>query len=113
MEERRRNNRRELSSKLIMKRIGEEEFDDILEINIVDVSKTGLGFTCSEKLEEGTVYEAHLRIWTQEVIHAFLEIVRIVKKEDGYFCGCIFIGMPEADAARIAVYDMVETLKNQ
>lgn len=112
MEERRRNKRRELTSNLMVKRLDGAETEEI-EIDVVDVSKTGVGFTCNKPLEIGAVYEAHLRIWTQEVLHAFLEIVRIEKKEATFFYGGIFIGMPEMDAARIDVYDVVETMHEQ
>ena len=110
MEERRKSNRRELSSKLIIKRLGGVNVDEIVEIDITDVSKTGIGFTCDKALEIGAVYEAYLRIWTQEVLHAFLEIVRIEKKSEGFSYGGIFIGMPEMDAARIEIYDTVENM---
>lgn len=110
MEERRKSNRRELSSKLIIKRLGGVNVDEIVEIDITDVSKTGIGFTCDKALEIGAVYEAYLRIWTQEVLHAFLEIVRIEKKSACFSYGGIFIGMPEMDAARIEVYDTVENM---
>ena len=109
MEERRKSNRRELSSKLVIKRLGDANEDEIVEIDITDVSKTGIGFTCDKALEIGAVYESYLRIWTQEVLHAFLEIVRIEKKSAGFSYGGIFIGMPEMDAARIEVYDTVNS----
>lgn len=111
MEERRKSNRRKLTSKIIIKRLGGIDMDETEEIDITDVSKTGIGFTCSKALEIGAVYEAYLRIWTQEVLHAFLEIVRIEKKEDHFSYGGIFIGMPEMDAVRIDVYDTVENMK--
>lgn len=110
MEERRKTNRRTLVSKLIMKRLdggGSEE----AEIEIVDVSKTGIGFTCDKLLDIGAVYESFLRIWTQEVLHAFLEIVRIEKKGKDYHYGAIFIGMPESDAMRIEAYDTIESMR--
>lgn len=110
MEERRKSNRRELTSQLVLKRLDGGGVESEVEIDIVDVSKTGVGFTCNKALEIGAVYEAYLRIWTQEVLHAFLEIVRIEKKENTFFYGSIFIGMPEMDAARIAVYDTVENM---
>lgn len=114
MEERRKSNRRELSSKLIVKRLDDTETDEVVEIDVVDVSKTGIGFTGNKPLEIGAVYEAYLRIWTQEVLHAFVEIVRIEKKEANlYSYGGIFIGMPEMEAARIEVYDTVETLNDR
>ncbi len=110
MEERRRANRRELVSKLVVKRLDGNAKEEV-EIEISDVSKSGIGFCCGELLGIGAVYEAFLRIWTQEVIHAFLEVVRIEKKADGYHYGAVFIGMPESDATRIEVYDTVERMK--
>lgn len=108
MEERRKNKRIELESRLIIKRLdGGAEAAEEVAIEIVDVSKTGVGFNCTIPLEIGAVYEAYLTIWTKEVIHAFLEIVRIVKEDDTFKYGAIFIGMPEMDAARIMVYDTV------
>ncbi len=110
MEERRKSNRRELRSTILVKRLDNPAMNEEVEIDIVDVSKTGVGFTCNKALEIGAVYEAYLRIWTQEVLHAFLEIVRIEKQDACFGYGGIFIGMPEMDAARIEVYDTVETL---
>lgn len=112
MEERRRANRRKLVSKLVVKRLDQVEAEEV-KIEIVDVSKSGIGFQCDQLLGIGAVYEGFLRIWTQEVIHAFLEIVRIEKKENGFHYGAIFIGMPESDASRIEVYDMVESMKQE
>ncbi len=107
MEERRKSKRSELRSSLVMKRLdqGSEE----VGIDILDVSKTGVGFNSDRKLEIGAVYESYLTIWTKEVLHAFLEIRRIEKiAEDSYNYGAIFVGMPEMDAARIEVYQTVE-----
>ena len=111
MEERRKNNRRKLVSTIIVKRLDDNSNTE-MTIDIADVSKSGIGFNCSELLEIGAVYEANLRIWTQEVLHACLEIIRIEKKDEGFNYGAIFIGMPETDASRIEVYDTVATLMN-
>lgn len=110
MEERRRNKRSELKSKIVMKRLDQESAE--IGINVLDVSKTGVGFDCNQKLEIGAVYEAYLTIWTKEVLHAFLEIRRIeMISAEEYNYGAIFIGMPEMDAARIEVYQTVEDNK--
>lgn len=109
MEERRKNNRIKLTSSLFIKRL-DRDTQEKVEIEILDVSKSGVGFSCSKPLEIGAVYESHLRIWTQEVLHAFLEIVRIEKKEDGFAYGAIFIGMPEMEASRIQLYDTINNL---
>ena len=109
MEERRKNKRIELQSTLSVKRLDGTQMSDV-DIEIIDVSKTGVGFSCNVALEIGAVYESNLRIWTQEVLHAFLEIVRIEKQGNTYIYGAIFIGMPEMDASRIETY---ETVKDQ
>ncbi len=110
MEERRKSKRSELKSSLIIKRL--DQSDEQIGIEILDVSKTGVGFNCDQRLMIGSVYESYLTIWTKEVLHAFFEIRRIEKiDEDSYNYGAIFIGMPEMDAARIEVYQTVEEHK--
>lgn len=108
--ERRRSKRMDLTSRLVIKRLDSQ--DDAMKeiaIEVVNVSKTGLGFDCTYPLEIGAVYEAYLTIWTKEVIHAFVEIVRIVKEDDVFHYGSIFIGMPEMDAMRIQIYDTIQS----
>ncbi len=107
MVEKRRNKRTELLSRIILKRLDGSKIEEAV-IEVTDVSKTGVGFTSREPLTIGAVYESFLTIWTKEVLHAFVEIVRIEKTDSGYQYGGIFIGMPEMDAARIETYQTVE-----
>ena len=113
MEERRKSQRLELQSHIVLKRLDGKEGSNA-EVSVMDVSKTGVGFTCKEALTIGAVYESYLTIWTKEVLHAFLEIVRIEKRDDieGFSYGAIFVGMPELEAQRIEVYNTVEQMKN-
>ncbi len=106
MDERRKAKRTGMASKIIMKRVDSDKHEEVA-IDIVDISKSGLGFVCSQPLQIGEIYESFLTIWTQEVIHAFLRIVRIELKEESYSYGAVFIGMPEMDIARIEVYQTV------
>ena len=107
MEERRKSKRTQLQSKIVVKRL-DNGVQEELDIEVVDVSKSGVGFNCDTPLTIGAVYEAYLTIWTKEVLHAILEIVRIEKKGDTIAYGAIFVGMPEMDAARNEVYQTVE-----
>ena len=107
MEERRRNRRTRLTSSIVMKRLDNGREEEV-DIEVVDISKAGVGFTCKEPLMIGAIYEAYLTIWTKEVLHAVVEIVRIEKKEDTISYGAVFVGMPEMDAFRIEVYQTVE-----
>jgi hypothetical protein len=110
MVERRNSKRTDLKSKLIAKRLDSDGQREI-GVDVQNVSKTGIGFDSDELLDMGAVYEAYLTIWTKEVIHAFIEIVRIEKKDDGYDYGGLFIGMPESDLQRIEVYNIVNETK--
>ena len=112
MDDRRKSKRTKLVSRLIVKRLDSRDGGEV-EIDIVDVSKDGVGFTAARDLKIGAVYEGFLTIWTHEVIHAFLQIVRIELLEDGdenkkYGYGARFVGMPEMEANRIEVYQTVE-----
>jgi hypothetical protein len=109
MDERRRNKRLELSSRILIKRLGQNVAEEV-HIDISDVSKTGVGFTCSTRLEVGAVYESFLTIWTSEVLHTFLEVVRISRRGDIYEYGAIFIGMSEMDASRIETYGTIQDM---
>ena len=111
MEERRKNRRMELTSKLLIKNLSGATEEEV-SIEITDVSKTGVGFNCNSPLNIGTVYEAFLTIWMKETIHVFLEIVRIEKLEDNkYSYGTIFIGMSEMDKKRIEVFDTMGNME--
>lgn len=107
MDERRRSKRSDLSGTIIIKRLDKQEQETNIEI--VDLSKTGLGFLSPHQLNVGAVYECFLTIWTKEVIHAFLEIQRIERiSEQQFNYGAVFIGMPETEASRIQVYQTFE-----
>lgn len=106
MVERRNSKRTELKSRLIVKRVDLDSQEEI-DVEVMNVSRTGIGFYCDELLDIGAVYEAYLTIWTKEIIHAFIEIVRIEKKPDTFEYGGLFIGMPEIDLQRIDVYNVV------
>ncbi len=113
MDDRRKSKRMELSSTLIMKRLDEGGNQEV-KIEITDVSKGGVGFICDQPLKIGAVYESYLTIWTKEVMHAFLQIVRIeLHGSDQYSYGASFVGMPEMDAQRIEVYQAVSENENK
>lgn len=106
MVERRKHKRMDLQSKLLVKRLDKTEPEEV-GIEVINVSKSGIGFSSEEILDIGAVYEAFVTIWTQEKIHAFIEIVRIEIKPDCFEYGGLFIGMPEVTLQRIDVYEMI------
>ena len=84
MEEKRKSKRIDLDCKLVLKRLdrGDAGAAREVSVHVLDVSKTGIGFECPEKLSIGGVYECYLTIWTKETIHSFVQVVRALKKDD-------------------------------
>lgn len=115
MEEKRNDRRMGLSAKLLIKNMNDTESHvEEASIEVLDVSKSGVGFICDTPLSIGGVYETQLKIWTDEVIHAFLKVVRIEQtKDERYMCGTIFIGLPEMNAKRIEVYDLLGRINGE
>ena len=113
MVEKRHSQRSELTSTLMVKRLDSDESGEEVTIDITDVSKGGVGFTCNKALQIGAVYESYLEIWTREVLHAFIEIIRIEKRGDTYFYGSSFVGLPEMEAQRIATYQTVSNMNQK
>lgn len=102
----------DLESTLLLKRI-DNGIDEEITVHIHDISKSGVGFSCEKDLELDAVYEAYLTIWTKEVIHTLLKVVR--KKDEGEGClyGGVFMGLSDVDAYRIELYDMVDQEQNK
>ncbi len=113
MDERRKYKRLELTGELIMEPIGSNSGNpETVSISILNCSRAGMGFLSDVQLVMGDNYEANLTIWTKEVLHVFIKIVRGTMLENGFEYGAIFIGMPDYDLQRIAVYETVqETLE--
>ncbi len=105
MDEKRRNYRMELSATLVMKPIGAKEEGSPAAIQILDVSRSGIGFTTPVKLQKDTAYEVDLTLWSKDTIHTFLNIMREKPINSGYEYGATFIGMSETDKQRISVYE--------
>ncbi|MCR4591055.1 MAG: PilZ domain-containing protein [Lachnospiraceae bacterium] len=101
---RRRYKRYTLNVKLFMTRVDDDKGIGI-PVEVLDISTAGVGFFCEQELMNGVIYKANIKIWTGDVIPAFINVVRVSRQEDGYIYGGIFIGMPESDSCRIAVYE--------
>lgn len=107
MDERRRRKRTELDAQLKIKRTDGSSIEEV-EIDVVDVSLTGIGFMCKDELELGVIYEGILTIWTKDKIKVFLDIVRRHEKDGEINYGAYFVGMPDLYKRKIAIYQTVE-----
>jgi len=108
MQDRRKNKRLELDVSLQLERLNDGAVTTIkyIDVEIFDISKSGMGFTSKRELELGTFYDAKVQIWTKEVIEAVIEVVRCEKQGDRYVYGSVFIGLMDRDALKIQIYEM-------
>ena len=110
MQEKRKSKRLELEVDLQLERL--DEADGVTTIKyarvfVSDLSRGGIGFDARQELTMHSYYNAKIQIWTKETIDAVIEIVRSQPKEDGTFhYGGEFIGMTDADALKIDIYQM-------
>ncbi|MBR5407159.1 MAG: PilZ domain-containing protein [Lachnospiraceae bacterium] len=110
MEEKRRSRRMVLNAHLVMKKVGETEGERV-PVDIIDLSKDGIGFACPAALTMNAIYEMDLTIWTKDVIHTFVNITRFDSKKNMY--GAIFTGMNENDSGKIRIYEMFDRAANE
>lgn len=108
MEEKRRDKRLDLTVSIQLERLDKDDITTVKYVNVdvKDLSRSGIGFQTTQKLEIGTYYDTQIQIWTKEVVNAVIEIVRREEVEDGYRYGCIFIGMTDPDALKIDIYQI-------
>ena len=95
MEEKRKHKRLELDVTVELERLDEDGVTTLRysHVEVVDISRTGIGFKAGQRLEVGSHYNTKIQIWTKEIIDVVIEVVRCEELEDGYRYGGIFIGM--------------------
>ena len=110
MEEKRRSRRMVLNAHLVMKPVGQTG-GALVPVDIIDISKDGIGFSCSAELTMNAIYEMDLTIWTKDVIHTFINVTRFDNKKNMY--GAIFTGMNENDSSKIRIYEMFDRAQRE
>jgi len=80
------------------------------EIEIENISKTGIGFKCKEKLPLGYYFDADIDLGKGRTFWALIKIIRMEEHDYGYFYGAQFIGLADIISSRIDMYG--EELEN-
>ena len=113
MQEKRKSRRFVLEATIAMERVDGTK-NRLVPINIIDVSGSGIGFSCNELLEMNSVYKLQLKIWTGDVVDALVNIVRFDNsKANEYVYGANFIGMPGNDTSKFNIHELFEQAKEQ
>ena len=108
MQEKRKSRRFVLEATIAMERVDGNK-NRLVPINVIDVSGTGIGFSCKEILEMNSVYKVQLKIWTGDLVDVLIHIIRLDNsKEDVYIYGGNFIGMPGNDTSKFNIHELFE-----
>ena len=112
MEEKRKHKRLDLDVKIQLERLDEEGVTTLryANVDVTDISRSGIGFIATRPLEVGTYYDTKIQIWTKEVVDAVIEIVRVDEENGQYRHGATFIGMTDTDALKIDIYQIFNDL---
>ncbi len=117
-QERRRANRMDIDVSIQLNSVRNKGKVDNLnkeafEVEVVNLSKDGLAFQSSEKLELNTYYDTTVLLWTKEKFQTVIEIVRMENYgEEKTLYGCRFIGIMPSDQLKIQIYEMVSEMEN-
>ena len=112
MQEKRKSKRFVLEANIAMERVDGSK-NRLVPVNIIDVSGSGIGFSCKEILEMGSVYKLQLKIWTGDVVDALVNIVRFDNsRDDCYIYGANFIGMPGNDTSKFNIHELFDAANN-
>ena len=109
MDEKRSAKRLDLDVVIELSRIDEDDDVTMLKmarVEVVDLSRNGIGFTTKQELKIGSFYNTKLQIWTKDIIEAIIKVVRCKEENGIYHYGATFVGMIDKDALKIDVYQM-------
>lgn len=105
--ERRKAKRININVTIQLKSIDPEHPASSVEVNITDISTTGMAFRSDYPFELGTYYNATIVLDNKETIQTLIEVIRANKNDDSVLYGCRFIGITQEEQFKISVYQIV------
>lgn len=110
MDERRRAKRIEFNLKLVVDSLYKQDHVELnnieSEIEIHDISKSGIGFISKADMPMEFYFNAHIVLDEDKRFFGVLKIIRKSEVEDGFDYGCEFIGLADILSNVIDEYDM-------
>lgn len=108
MEEKRKFTRLPLKLELTISSLFKQDYELISGINedieVKNISKSGIGFTCPHALPLNYYFDAKIQLTEDKYFYAVLKIVRLEKTDTGYFTGCEFVGLADILSMRVDWY---------
>jgi hypothetical protein len=108
MDERRKNKRLPLRLELNISSLFKQDHLGIANIDenieVVDISKSGVGFKCKDELPMDYYFDAKIELTEEKFFYGVLKIVRVEKQGDSYSVGAEFVGLAEILSKTIDEY---------
>ncbi len=110
MEEKRRAKRMPIKLFLEISDLYTQDYVNVININapieVLDISKSGLGFRTESKLPLGYYFNASINLGEKETLHCVIKIIRSQPIDDKLtLYGCEFVGMAEILSFIFDAYD--------
>jgi hypothetical protein len=110
MEERRRAKRMPIILSLEISNLYKQDNVQVSDlhapIDVMDISKTGIGFKSKSILPIGYYFNANINLGNDDTLHCVVQIIRSQPAEDGITAyGCQFVGMAEVLSYVFDEYD--------
>ncbi len=98
-EEKRREKRYPTNISLKIASLYRQNFETIEDVNqqidLINISKTGIGFTCPKELPIDYYFNAKISFGGKKFFYSVIKIIRVEKCDDVYRYGCEFVGLAE------------------
>ncbi len=115
MEDRRKYRRMDIEVRVSMEEltVDDQPTGEKILVDVRDVSRNGLSFTCDKKLDMYACFAVEMSLWNGESMNTIVKIVRGNMVESGYEYGCIFVGLTDVDEFRIQVHEILQEYEGQ
>ncbi len=74
-------------------------------IEVTNLSKTGLGFVCAHEMPLDYYFNAKITIDDERFFFSVLKIVRKEAEADGFYHGCEFVGLADILSESVDEYE--------
>ena len=102
--ERRRSKRINIDVTIQLKSVNQNSSADqptAVNVNVVDISTTGMAFKSDYQFKLGTYYDANITLENKESIQTIIEVIH------AECIGCCFVGITPEQQFKISVYQIV------
>jgi len=109
MEERRKNRRLPIKLEIDIDKLFKQDNEIIHDINesieVINISKTGIGFLCKDELPLDYYFNAKIEFNQFKYFYCVLKIIRKEVLEATNLFGCEFVGLAEFLASKVDEYE--------